>query len=207
MRRYLFPFTPKFLLCCLAPPGLMGRVMAAPLVTAALTTGAALAFGFNGEGEFTAYETKLFPEAPARGPVRDPSVTLRRICGLVFGELEAMLNDTPLPRFELPAIYDATLSPRRAFSCFACTDRKCDRRSCHFIPSSLPNFDRMVEGCGWVALGCGSMIIREGSLATYRIVTYASLAGVWRKPSELTAPRRFRNEIKALLCGSNMRRP
>lgn len=51
----------------------------APLVTAALTAGAALAFGFNGEGEFAAYDTKLlFPEALARGPLGDPSVTLRR---------------------------------------------------------------------------------------------------------------------------------
>src|ERR1700733_13941960 len=112
-----------------------------------------------------------------------------------------MLGDSPFTVLELPAV---TLSPRRAFSCFVWIDRKCDRRSCHLILSSLANLDRMADGCGWDALELG--VTRQGP-EMLQWATYPSLAGVWRKPSELTAPRRFRSEIKALDCGSNMRRP
>ena len=95
------------------------------------------ALGFRGES------------APARPPGTTLSVTLRRICGradcppdddgALALPIELWLAAPPVaPKEEVKELLSLW---RRAFSCLACSDRKCVRSSCHLI-SSRPNLDR-----------------------------------------------------------------
>ena len=121
------------------------------------------ALGFNGDSTFLggAPTPVLAPPAVTLEGSGMSPVTLRRIGGRIL--------DVPCPGccFPAPALTPrAEVSPpppdfsenpendavsvppsacRRAFSCFAWTERKCRRSSCHLI-SSRPSLDRVASG-------------------------------------------------------------
>lgn len=152
-----------------APVGLIDRGREELAPTTAAKAGAALDFGLSGDSAFSALLAVPFPgresEAVTDADPDPPSppVTRRRFCGRPTLSLAALLRlglrelFAPAPvgagvllKEGAPegARTDMAASPRRAFSCFACTIRKWERRSCHLILSSLPSFDLIAEGCG-----------------------------------------------------------
>jgi len=155
-----------------------------------------LARGFNGDSTFRGGALTAAEEG------KTSPVTFRRIggrkaeegpcscccCCLLAPEADTSPPPPPPPDFsenpEKEAV-SGTLAPnacRRAFSCFAWTDRKWRSSSCHLI-SSRPNLDRVARGLA------------------------EDLGAICKNPAELTAFNRFRRDTKAELCGRSINNP
>lgn len=106
-----------------------------------------LAFGFKGDNAPLLLATGGAGEM-AFG--NSPPVTLRRMGGRpAVGARPGLspINSPSLSKSGNPEIVDvsAPSACRRAFSCLACTERKCRSSSCHLM-SSRPIFERLDIG-------------------------------------------------------------